>query len=459
LSSKQVEEEMNEVTKYLRQFATASAKSIDQEHEYSDSEASSEDVPNEDAGFLPDCDCGYKYAEGQRFCRKCGKERQKAESCSKCGTAIDSADTACGKCGTKPKREDTEMDLCNDCGHPYMDKKDRFCRKCQAPRPISDQQCECGSLFASKDQMFCNGCGMPRFDAKKEEANQAKHKNNKEEFESRQAERRERSRQSLLKADAERHEAEDRQKKEMAVLKVEEIKQAKRLAPGELMRAITSGNGEVAMAAILHPAFTEAHTRDSRGCTTLHCAAEKGLSTVCRSLLMLPNFRDAAVKDNEGWTALHRAAKNGHSLAAKCLASHPALNSTESSVGRDGFTPLHCAALHGFTATVRTLLDHPRFTGTNAADNWGRTALHIAAEHGHHEVVQTIMEHQRFTNESARTKWGSNAKDVAKGKAKDVMEGRSFGEDENDAFGRFSFSQGRNSKLNMASLADLASIL
>merc|ERR1712096_243310 len=154
----------------------------------------------------------------------------------------------------------------------------------------------------------------------------------------------------------------------------------------------------------------------------LHCAAERGLTNVCRSLLMLPYFRDAAVKDNEGWSALHRAAKNGHAMACKCLASHPALNNTNVSVGRDGFTALHCAAIHGFAAVVRVLLDHPKFTEANATDNWGRTALHCAAEYGHPEVVKVLMEHERFTNQDAKTRWGVKAFDVATGKAKDAID-------------------------------------
>lgn len=201
------------------------------------------------------------------------------------------------------------------------------------------------------------------------------------------------------------------------------IEKAEKLPPTALMRAIVELDEQVAMTILGHPSFNfnEAHTRDGRGCTTLHVAAERGLTDVCRGLLMLANFKDAHVKDKEGWTALHRAAKNGHAKACKCLASHPALNNAKAATGRDGFTALHCAAMHGFAGVVKLLLDHPKFNEANHVDRWGRTALHCAAEYGHHEAAKVIMDHARFTNHGARTKWGVTASDVATDSVKDTI--------------------------------------
>jgi len=187
------------------------------------------------------------------------------------------------------------------------------------------------------------------------------------------------------------------------------------------MRTIVEADETSALSVLSSDVFiSEAHTRDARGCTALHCAAERGLTNICRALLTSPSYRDAAVRDKEGWSALHRAAKNGHSVAVKCLASHPALTGPNLARGRDGFTALHCAAIHGFTATVRVLLDHPRFQDINLVDQWGRTALYCASEYGHQETVKAFLEHSRFTNHSAKTKWGTTDREVAKGEAKDA---------------------------------------
>jgi len=258
--------------------------------------------------------------------------------------------------------------------------------------------------------------------------------------------KRERTRQSLLLLDNERQEEADRKKREEAVATKEQLEKARKLPPGSLMRAITECDETVAMTVIQHPSFCEAHTRDGRGCTTLHCAAERGLTNVCKSLLMMPTFRDAGIRDNAGWSALHRAAKNGHSMTAKCLASYPELTDPKVATGRDGFTALHCAAIHGFSATVKVLLDHPKFFEINAVDNWGRTALHCAAEYGHHDVVKLLMEDKRFTAHNARTKWGVCAGDIATGKAKDVLSGKRRESNADDLgrndFGRQSFDFG-----------------
>jgi len=387
-------------------------------------EETEEEDKDEDEEFYRNCECGFHFADGQRFCRRCGKERQHTEHCPKCGVVVGLAEKTCQKCGTEIHREDKELDLCGECGNPFKDAKERFCRKCQVPRPLSENQCECGAFYESADHSVCSHCGLKRFDAKVEEQKIAEKEKMQQEFEFKKQQKRERSRQSLLLLDNQRQEEADRKQKEEAIEKKAQIEKAARLPPGALMRAITECDETVALSVVNHPSFNEAHTRDGRGCTTLHCAAERGLTNVCRAMLMLPNFRDAAVKDNEGWTALHRAAKNGHALACKCLASHPALNNKDGAVGRDGFTALHCSALHGFTSAVKVLLDHPKFTEVNAVDNWGRTALHCAAEYGHPDTVKALLDHPRFTNQEAKTKWGISATDVATGRAKDIIDGQ-----------------------------------
>jgi len=370
---------------------------------------------------------------------------------------VHATDTTCQKCGNALPRE--EVNCCAECNHPFSSIYDRFCQKCKAPRPLSDNQCDCGQFFENGDESQCKGCGMMRWgfdevdqtkmldseimDEQGVQLVAVKEKDRKQKMELKRMERasqgrvaeealrnkkewREKARMSIARIDNLKQEEEDKKKAQAAVWKSKSIEKMKIIPQGTLNRAINDSDEIVAVSVLTHDAFLYTNVRDSRGCTTLHCAAERGLTTVCRTLLMRADASDATRKDNENWSALHRAAKNGHALACKCLCSHPAFHSASMIRGRDGFTALHCAALHGFVDTVKVLLNHPQFLHANAKDVWGRTALHHAASYGHAEVVTALLEHPRFATESidALTKWGTSANDVAIGRARQAMEER-----------------------------------
>jgi len=449
LSAQQVAAEMTDITQQLRTYTKDRSNAADDE-ESSESATSLEEENDDENDFLPTCRCGYEFSIGQRFCRRCGSERQTLQRCPNCRQIVGVNDSECVKCGTPIERQEEEkFDICGDCGHPFQ-PLDRFCRKCQAERPSSQDQCECGQFFANAEETRCSACGKARYEEDEEEDENQKllSKEEKERRKSekkaekkerqvakqlamaqaaqqkkeRQQERLEVRRRQSVEVDTKRQVESDKQKKEAAAEQKKVIESANKLPPGVLSRAITQCDESVAIAVINHPAFTEVHTRDARGCSTLHCAAERGLTIVCKSLLLLPIFKDAGVKDNEGWTALHRAARNGHQATVKILAAHPALTNRGAAIGRDGFTALHCAAMHGFAAVARVLMDHPKFNEANYVDRWGRTALHCAAEYGRVEVVKLLLEHPRFTNELAKTKWGTIAEHAASGKTKETFE-------------------------------------
>merc|ERR1712129_366461 len=124
-----------------------------------ESSSSDEDELEVDHEFLKDCECGYKFQDGQRFCRRCGKERPQVETCPHCHVVIDHSDEKCQKCGEILPHDDKDLEVCEQCQHPFKDNRQRFCVKCLTPRRLTKNQCECGACFESDQQTACFSCG------------------------------------------------------------------------------------------------------------------------------------------------------------------------------------------------------------------------------------------------------------------------------------------------------------
>ena len=81
-------------------------------------------------------------------------------------------------------------------------------------------------------------------------------------------------------------------------------------------------------------------SRDRRGDTPLHWAAEWGCADVAE--LLVERKADVNAKDKTGWTPLHYAASFGHRNVAELLLTNKAdVNAKDTS----GHTPLHYAAM------------------------------------------------------------------------------------------------------------------
>ncbi|KAK3913420.1 Ankyrin-2 [Frankliniella fusca] len=121
-------------------------------------------------------------------------------------------------------------------------------------------------------------------------------------------------------------------------------------------------------------------SRDCRGRTLLHAAAEAGRLAVVNWLL--PGAVDPRAKDGIGQSALHCVASG--EVAEKLLAACP-------EVGRyaGGHTPLHSAALSGRADVIQVLLAQEDL---EAEANNGFTPLHCGALGGHEEAVRVLLQ-------------------------------------------------------------------
>lgn len=152
------------------------------------------------------------------------------------------------------------------------------------------------------------------------------------------------------------------------------------------------------------------NTRDRRGLTVLHRAAELGRAEVARAILDDDDFTEANAQD--GWhrrTALHMAATKGDRGVARVLLEHPSFTAADTQDGWPSQTALHIAAQRGDLALARLLLDCPRFAAADAKDNTGQTALHIAAERGDLPLVELLLDHDRFDAHGAQSRYGRTA--------------------------------------------------
>lgn len=151
--------------------------------------------------------------------------------------------------------------------------------------------------------------------------------------------------------------------------------------------------------------------RDRRSRTPLHHAAAHGHARVCRALLDAAHVDGLDLLDSDGLSALHWAAKRGHARACKVLLGHPhytAISATDC-LGR---TALHHAARNGHDKVCMLLLSSTRFQSVWAMDSEGLTPLHHAAVRGHREICELLVAHagfQEWYEQQQRQAWSSSS--------------------------------------------------
>lgn len=148
-----------------------------------------------------------------------------------------------------------------------------------------------------------------------------------------------------------------------------------------LFEAIDAKSSEAALRLLLQARLLghDLNARNCFGCTLLHCAAAKGLATVCQALLDDVSFTECdGTYRAFGWTALHFAASGGHAQTCLALLEHPRFGS-EDMRDTEGWTALHFAAAGGHPSTCKTIIEHPRFKATQAKNGAGLTAFEVAS--------------------------------------------------------------------------------
>ena len=128
---------------------------------------------------------------------------------------------------------------------------------------------------------------------------------------------------------------------------------------------------------------------DSQGRTSLHLAAQRGLSKAVMS--MVEKGADIHAKDCQGWMPLHHAAANGHEHILDLLADDHAHFQQPSHRSLLESARLRAAIALRNTSIVDVLLRNSDLD-INVSDYEGRTALHLAAASGQKNIVTALLD-------------------------------------------------------------------
>lgn len=118
------------------------------------------------------------------------------------------------------------------------------------------------------------------------------------------------------------------------------------------------------------------------------------------TLIKLIKQANLTTKDSRGFTPLHTAADGGHMTSVKILlmGKDAAVKADINSQNKLGRTPLHLAAANGHLKVVQLLLD----AGAKAdiVDQSGNTACHVAIHKKHSMVINLLKAHTSFDSDS-----------------------------------------------------------
>ncbi|CAD7700374.1 unnamed protein product [Ostreobium quekettii] len=127
-------------------------------------------------------------------------------------------------------------------------------------------------------------------------------------------------------------------------------------------------------------------TKDVKGLTALHLAAQLRMEDVARLLLGMGKC-DVNARDADNCTPLHYSAENGcSSIAGMLLDANADVNVT----GADGMMPIHKASSEGHYDVVKLLVDKGALV--NFCTSTGSTPLHYAGSAGKGDVLKLLVE-------------------------------------------------------------------
>lgn len=129
------------------------------------------------------------------------------------------------------------------------------------------------------------------------------------------------------------------------------------------------------------------YSRDDRGFTALHVAAQEGHIEVMTLLIEQKAKVNAA--DFHGSTPLHIASQRGNQTAVILLIDNSA---TVNVVDNDGNSPLHLCCVNGHEECAKVFFfQRKQNVDVNLPNDHGDTALHNAAKWGYVEIVQLLL--------------------------------------------------------------------
>jgi len=153
---------------------------------------------------------------------------------------------------------------------------------------------------------------------------------------------------------------------------------------------IAAAAGDVACVRFLASQGVDVTTKDSKGNTSLHSAAQNGHLEVVKYLINNTDI-DIECYNQANNTPLHVAAWNDRKHVVKYLINQ-GVNLNPKSY--NGSVPMHMAAVTGYSEIVSLLLNAGAHVNA-IADN-GRLPIHSAARKGQLSIVQRLVEHGAY---------------------------------------------------------------
>uniref|UniRef100_A0A8C4R5L7 Ankyrin repeat domain 27 (VPS9 domain) n=1 Tax=Eptatretus burgeri TaxID=7764 RepID=A0A8C4R5L7_EPTBU len=149
------------------------------------------------------------------------------------------------------------------------------------------------------------------------------------------------------------------------------------------------------------PSVVTPFSRDERGYTNLHIAAQFGQVGIVEMLIELGAIVNAC--DYNGGTPLHLACLRGHQDVSLLLLDFGANPSVED---MNGNTPLHLACQGGHEGCVKALTYCDKQHRINSGNERGDTPLHLASRWGYEAIVAVLLQNgadANFENRAGHT--------------------------------------------------------
>ncbi|MFK0570625.1 ankyrin repeat domain-containing protein [Endozoicomonas sp.] len=156
---------------------------------------------------------------------------------------------------------------------------------------------------------------------------------------------------------------------------------------GQLPFCVNASFGKLAFGQMLLKHGLSINTRNARGCSLLHCAADNCQNKYLRWLLDIEGI-NKGVLCHEGSGIMHSAARGGNRETIQLLSE---AGFDINALTTAGYTPLHRASALGRLEAVRALVDYG--AKTDAKFN-GDTAADLAVKNRHTDVVNFLQNPQ-----------------------------------------------------------------
>eukprot|EP00210_Caulerpa_lentillifera_P009450 g9011.t1 len=161
--------------------------------------------------------------------------------------------------------------------------------------------------------------------------------------------------------------------------------------------------GSLPAAETLLRAGARTESRDKRGYTVCHVAAQYGQTAVLYHLALKWNV-DLCEKDSDDRTPLHWAAYKGYTDTVRLLL---VLNANISATDKEGCTPLHWAAIRGNSEAATVLIQGGSTCILSVREENGCTPAQLAFDKGHRALGMLLLQSARNLKDNSNSCWSN----------------------------------------------------